>query len=235
MSKPTARRASPGCLEIEVARATAEDVAAVRDLLIQHFGYIYIILLGHSKERASGLLEAILKANKGQHPLGYKSFYVARPKGGRGETAGILRLKTKSPGEVFGTLVSVTAVLKILLQNLGPRGTFHALRTWWDIRGITPDVGADELHIVYLAVADSALERQVGKQLLQYAKAVAINEGKKFISLYVRAKNANARSFFLSQGFSAAETVTDPAAENLLKQGPSVRMTAAVPAPAQSV
>lgn len=219
-----------GRLEIEVARATAEDVAAVRDMLIQHFGYIYITLLGNSKGLASGILESILKANGGRHALGYRSFHVAHPKGRREETAGILRLQTKSPGETFGTLISGLSILKILLQKLDARGTFLAPRTWRAIRGITADVKANELHIVYLAVGDGVLRRQVGKQLLEYAKAVAIDEGKQFISLYVRAKNVNARGFFLSQGFAAENTIADPVADGLLKQGASIRMTAAVSA-----
>lgn len=231
MSKPTTQitPTERERLEIEVARATADDVATVRDLLLQHFGYIYITLLGNSKEQASKILGSMLKANGGRHPLGYKSFYVARLRCKREETAGILRLKTKSTAQRFDTLFGGLSIIKILLQNLGPRGTFRTLRTWWVIRDIAPEVEADELHIVYLAVGDNALKRQVGKQLLEYAKTVAAGEGKKFISLYVRAKNVKAQGFFLSQGFSVVETVADTVADNLLKQGASIRMIAPAP------
>lgn len=215
-------------LEIEIVKAAAADVAAVRDLLIRHFGYIYINLLGNSKERASATLDSILRAHDGCHPLGYKSFYVSRLKGGRGEVVGILRLMTSRRDKNFGALVSGLSVIKAILQNLGLSGAMRALRVWRLIRGITPDVEAGELHVVYIAVADNVLKRQVGKHLLEHAKKVAVSEGKKFISLYVRAKNTNAQGFFLSQGFSVESVVTDPAADSVLKQGASIRMIAEV-------
>jgi GNAT superfamily N-acetyltransferase len=215
-------------LGTEISRATAEDVAAIRDLLIRHFGYIYIPLLGNNEEVASEVLASILKANGGRHSLGYKSFHVAHQNGRRNETVGMLNMKTKSPAGWHGELVSLLSVIRLLLKHLGSGGVFRALRTWWVIRSITPDVETDELHIVYIAVADDARKRRVGKQLLEYAKTVAACEGKKFISLYTRAKNVNAQGFFLSQGFYVEETVSDPIADDFLKQGSSLRMTAEV-------
>jgi ribosomal protein S18 acetylase RimI-like enzyme len=231
MSKPTPQimPLAGERLEIEVSRATVEDVATIRDLLIQHFGYIYVPLLGNSEGVASEILASILKENGGRHPLGYHSFHVARHKDRRHETAGLLRMKTKSTAEWYGALISVMSVIKLLLRHLGPGGTFRALRTWRVIRGVTPEVETDELNIVYIAVTDSALKQRVGKQLLEYAKTSAAREGKRYISLSVRARNVNAQGFFLSQGFSVEETVTDTPADNFLKQGPSIRMTTEVP------
>ena len=236
MSRPitqTTRSKREG-LEIDVTRARTGDVAAVRSLLLQHFGYIYLNLLGTDKERASATLDLILKANQGQHPLGYKTFYVAQSKDHHQKrTYGILKFKMKSPGEGPSTLLAGLSVLKILLRNIGLRGTFRTLRKWFAIRSINADVEADELHVVYLAVSDAVRRRHVGKQLLNFAKMIAVAERKKTLSLYVREKNVDALSFFLNQGFSIDRTVIDTEADNLLMQGASTRMTMKVLTPTE--
>jgi ribosomal protein S18 acetylase RimI-like enzyme len=87
---------------------------------------------------------------------------------------------------------------------------------------------ADKLHIVYLAVSHAALQRQVGKQLLEYAKGVAKAEGRQSISLCVREQNLSAQQCFLSQGFSVENILVDVEADSLLGLGSSVQMVAKV-------
>ena len=233
MSKPTTQITRPEriVLEVEITKATANDVTAVRSLLLKHFGYIYLTLLGPDQERASATLESILKANLGHHQLGYQSFYVARSKDNERETHGILKLKAKNSDKSWDTLLSGLLVLKVTLHKLGLRGTFRALRKWFAIRGINASVEADELHIVYLAVSDFARARYVGKQLLNFAELVAVRERKKTLSLYVREKNVNARNFFLHQGFSISNTIIEADADDLLGQGATIRMVKKIPTP----
>lgn len=218
----------PDVLEVEISKARTEDVAAVRSLLLEHFGYIYLTLFGPSYEQASTTLDSILKANSGRHQLGFESFYVARSKDNTKITHGILRLKTKTSNKKWAFL-GEHLVLKVVLRNLGLRGTFHALRKWFAIRAINAKVEADELHIVYLAVSDVAKGRSVGKQLLNFAKIVALSERKRTLSLYVREKNVNARNFFLNQGFSIDDTIVNTEADNLLMQGATIRLFITVP------
>ena len=210
-------------LEVEITKARAADVAAVRSLLLEHFGYIYLTLLGPGQERASVTLDSILKANHGRHPLGYQAFYVARSEDNE-KTHGILKLKTKTSDRNWNSILGGLLVLKIVLHSLGLREFIRALRKWFAIRDINVSVEADELHIVYLAVSDVARGRYVGKQLLNFAKMAALSERKKTLSLYVREKNVNARDFFLHQGFSIDHTIIDTEADDLLRQGATIRM-----------
>lgn len=226
MSKPTTQIAGLAreVLEVKIRKATAEDVAAVRHLLLKQFGYIYLTLLGPDYDRAAATLDSILKANQGRHPLGYTSFYVAQSKDNQKETHGILKLKTKSSRESWNVFLSGLLILGIAFRKLGLRGTFRTLRKWFVIQGVNVSVEPDELHIVYLAVSDVARGRYVGKQLLNFAKLVAASEHKKTVSLYVREKNINAQKFFLHQGMSIDNIIIDTKADNLLRQGATIRM-----------
>ena len=230
MSKPTTQIAGPrrDVLEVTIRKAKAEDVAAVRNLLLEEFGYIYLTLLGPDYDRASATLDSILKANRGRHPIGYQSFYVAQSKDKQKETHGILKLKAKSSDKSWDVLLGRLLILRIAFHNLGLRGTFRALRKWRVIQGVNMSVEADELHILYLAVSDVARGRYVGKQLLTFAKLVAASEHKKTLSLYVREKNINARNFFLHQGFSIENTIIDTEADELLRHGAMIRMVTQV-------
>lgn len=98
MSKPTVQITGPKreVLAVEITKARAEDVTAVRSLLLEHFGYIYLTLFGPTYEQASATLDAILKANSGRYQLGFESFYVARSKDNPKITHGILRLKNEN-------------------------------------------------------------------------------------------------------------------------------------------
>ena len=213
-------------IEIAIVEPKREDVTSLCHLLIQDFGYIYSALFGTDKKMTSSLLKPILKANGGRHTLGYKSFYIAHPKSTRKEIVGMLKLT--SSAERRGKFISTLSIIRIVLLNLGLRGLFRTWRKWLVIRGVTPKMEANELHIVYIAVSDDARNRGVGKQLLEYAKGVAKKEGRQLISLCVREKNVEAQGFFLSQGFSVEKVVSDDKADDLLGQGASIRMTAKV-------
>lgn len=211
-------------LEIDVSTPEREDVPALCNLLIQHFGYIYSTLFGKDKELTHKMLESILKASGGAHSLGYKSFCIAHPKNRRKEIVGVLLLKLKSSTERYDRFLSALSITKVVLLNLGLRGASRAWRNWRIISGISPEVQADELHIVYLAVSDDALNRNVGEQLLEHTKVIAKKKGKNLISLHVRAKNIRAQEFFYSQGFSIEGIVRDDDADALLGQGANSRM-----------
>ncbi len=230
VSKPATKRAAPegAQLEIDITKPELTDVTTLRDLLMQHFGYVYTTLFGNDERRTSRILESLLKANGGEHPLGYKSFYIAHPRNRRDEVVGVLMLKTGNRADRYGMLTTTLAVAKIVLRNLGVRGALRTWRRWQVIRGISPAVGPDELHVVYLAVSDGAMNRHVGRQLLGYARTIAKDRDKKFISLFVRAKNLKAQDFFRGQGFSVENTVTDAEADKLLGQGASIRMVAEI-------
>jgi len=230
VSKPTTQIAGPKreVLEVEIRKATTEDVLAVRSLLLKEFGYIYLTLLGPDYNRASATLESILKANRGRDPIGYESFYVAKSKENQKETYGILKLKAKSSDKSWDVFLNGLLILGIALHKLGLRRTFQALRKWHVIRGVNVSVEADELHIVYLAVSDVARGRYVGKQLLNFAKRLAASRHKRTLSLYVREKNVNARNFFLHQGFSIDNTIIDTEADGLLMHGAMIRMVTQV-------
>jgi len=230
VSKPTTQIAGPKpeVLEVDIRKAKAEDVAALRGLLLEEFGYIYLTLLGPDYNRASATLDSILKANRGRHPIGYESFYVAQSKDNQKETHGILKLKAKNSDKNWDVLFGSLSILGIAFHNLGVRGTVRALRKWRVIQDVNVSVEADELHIVYLAVSDVARGRYVGKQLLNFAKLVARSEHKKILSLHVREKNINARKFFLHQGFSIENTIIDTEADELLMHGAMIRMVTQV-------
>lgn len=164
----------------------------------------------------------------GKHSLGYKSFYAARQRTTPGEIVGILLLKTDSSDTKYATFITTLSIGIVVLLNLGLRGLFRTGRNWQLIRGISVNVKANELRIAYLAVSKDVRDRQVGKQLLEFAKRIAIEENKDLISLFVREKNTQAQRFFLSQGFFVEDLIPDEKADSLLGQGASIRMIARV-------
>lgn len=214
-------------LDVDIAEAGKGDVTDLCNLLLRYFGYIYEFLFGTSNELASSLLKHILSAHEGKHSLGYKSFYVARHRSTK-EICGMLLLKRGNSKQKYDQFITTLAIMRIVLVKLGLRGLFRTSRNWQVISAVSVKVKPDELHIVYLAVSEATLHRQVGKQLLDYARGVAKAEGKKLISLIVRQQNLAGHQFFLSQGFSVENVVVDAEADSLLGLGPSVQMVAKV-------
>jgi ribosomal protein S18 acetylase RimI-like enzyme len=213
-------------LEIEIEEAKTEDVTSLCTLLMQNFGYIYKALFGNDEKLTFAMVESILKANEGNHALGYKSFYIAYPKNRRKEIVGILKLTTST--DKHSKFITTLAIVRLVLQNHRLRGLYRTWSNWRIISGVYPKVKANELHIAYLAVNEDARHRQVGTQLLEYAKRVAKNECKILVSLCVRENNVDAKRFFLSQGFSENDPVPDYKADHLLGQGAVIKMTAKV-------
>lgn len=214
-------------LEIEIIQAKKEDVAELRNLLMQHFGYIYKALFGNGTEDeiiVPKMLESILKSLGGRHALGYKSFLIAHPRDETEDVVGMLMLK--SSVERWRRFLTTLAIIKLVFLNFGLRGLLRVWRNWRAIRGVSQKVGANELHIVYLAVSDKARKRQVGKQLLEHARLIAKEKGKELITLCVRENNPGANGFFRRQGFIETPTddKTDDEADDLLGQGAIVRM-----------
>jgi ribosomal protein S18 acetylase RimI-like enzyme len=228
MSQPATQLAQPerGKLEIKIAKAKKEDVAELRNLLMQYFGYVYKALFGNGKKDelpVSKMLESILKARRGKHALGYESFCVAHPTGSRKEIVGMLLLKS-SAGR-WRRFMTAWSITKLVLLNFGLRGLLRVWRNWSAIRSISQKVASNELHIVYLAVSTNAQDRRVGTQLLEYAKQIAKEKGKDLITLCVRENNPKAERFFEDHGFEKApDSKVDKKADDLLGQGALIRM-----------
>ena len=214
-------------LEIEIIHAKNGHVAALRDLLVQHFGYVYEALFCNGSENkiiVPKMLELILKSFGGRHALGYKSFWIAHP---RDDTEGIVgMLLLKISAERRRRFLTTLSIIKVVFLNFGFSGLLRVWRNWRAIRGISQEVGTKELHIVYLAVSDKARKRQVGMQLLEHARVIAREEKKSLITLCVRENNPEAIEFFCSQGFKAipTEDKTEDKADELLRQGAIKRM-----------
>jgi ribosomal protein S18 acetylase RimI-like enzyme len=229
MSKPATQliRLEGEKLEIKIVPAKKEDVAELRNLLMQHFSYVYKILFGNRKKSellVSKMLESVLKARGGKHALGYKSFWIAHPKSRRREIVGMLMFK--SSVERWHRFMTGLSITKLVFMNSGLRGLLQVWHNWRAIRSTYRKVGANELHIVYLAVSDNARQCQVGKQLLEHARQIAKDKGKNLITLCVRANNPRAKDFFVRQGFIEAtpDNNTNDKTDNLLGQGAIIRM-----------
>lgn len=212
-------------LEIEIIQPKKEHVAELRNLLVQHFGYVYEALFCNKTEDkiiVPKMLEPILKSFGGRHALGYKSFWIARDE--TEDAVGILLLKKS--GERWRRFLTTLSIAKVVFLNFGLRGLFRVWRKWRDIRGISQKVRADELHIVYLAVSDKARKRHVGKRLLEHARLIAREKGKDLITLCVRKNNTEAKGFFLRHGFEEIPTKSKAKdkADEFPDQGPIIRM-----------
>jgi ribosomal protein S18 acetylase RimI-like enzyme len=213
-------------VEIEIRRAEREDVTSLRTLLMRNFGYVYTNLFGTNEKLTSRLLESILVANGGKHALGYNSFCIARPKDEREKVVGMLKLMSSTEKE--GKFISTLSIIKVVWLNLGLRGLYRTWHNWRIIHRVYPTMKASELHIVYIAVTEGVRRRQVGKQLIEYAKGAAKDKGKDLVTLCVREKNVEAKAFLMSQGFSDEGRVPDESADNLLDMGAIIKMTARI-------
>lgn len=213
-------------LELKIVAAKAEDATELRNLLMQHFGYVYKTLFVNGKKdeiAVSKMMESVLKAFGGKHALGYKSFYVAYPKGNRREIVGMLMLNGSAEG--WRRFMTGFIIIKLLFLNFGLKALFRFLRNWQVVQNISQKVKDDELHIAYLAVNADARKRKVGKQLLEHARQIGKKKRKKLITLDVREKNSEAQSFFIHNGCEIIpNSKPNDEADSLLGQGTIIRM-----------
>jgi ribosomal protein S18 acetylase RimI-like enzyme len=214
-------------LEIDIVEPEAQDVTRLCELLVQDFGYVYQALFGTGRDLTFKLMKQILSAHGGKHSLGYKSFHIARDRS-TAQVVGMLLLKTNNSVKKFGRLIDALTIPTVVMTNLGVTGLLRTGRNWLIIHRLSPKLKTSQLHIAYLTVSKEARHRRVGRQLLQYARRVALEKGKQSMLLYVRQKNVSAQTFFLGHGFSVENIVRDAKADDSLRQGPSIRMSASV-------
>ncbi|HWN10028.1 MAG TPA: GNAT family N-acetyltransferase [Pyrinomonadaceae bacterium] len=211
-------------LDIDITRPDREDVSTLCRLLVKYFGYVYVSVFDTSERLTLKLLNRIVCANRGKHSLGYRRFNIARARA-TGETVGLLLLKNQSSDNSISAAIGGFFIVRILLSNLGVVGSIRCWRNWRLVRPIIPEVEVPSVHIVYLAVQEDAQNRQVGKQLLEYVRGVANEENKPMITIDVRKKNEHALAFLRSQGFIEEHAILDDVGDDLLAQGPTIRMT----------
>jgi len=214
-------------LDINIDQPEREDVLDLCQLILKNFGYVYTNLFDTSEKLTYKLLKNILIVNKGKHPIGYKSFCIARSRISD-EIVGMLFLKTHSSDSKINKFIGGLGIAKVVLFHLGFIGLFRTWRNWKVINNIVPKIKAHELHIVYLTVKDEAQGKEIGKQLLAHAKKVARKESKKSITMDVRKNNTKAQAIFIKLGFSEESITIDPEAEKLLNQSSNIRMSMTV-------
>lgn len=214
-------------LDVDISQPDREDVIEICELLIDHFGYVYSAIFDTSKRLTFRLIKRILTIHRGHHPLGFKSFFIARDRTS-GKTVGMLLLKTASSDTKFGTFFATMTIAAITFFHLGIIGVFRTWHNWKALASIVPKVQPDELNIVYVAVNSNVQGRNVGKQLIEYSKGIAREQRKKLVTVDVRNINTKALAVFKELGFIMQNVTTDPEAETLLGQGPTIRMTLSV-------
>lgn len=194
-------------VKVIIKPAERKDVDDILDLVMKYFSYIFLYLFDNNKKTTT-ILKDILIAGKGDHFWGYRSFYLAfDEKDGR--CVGMIMIDSESsPIRRYARfLYTLVIFVKVVLFRLGPTGLIRSLKKLRSASALTPAKDPNEIHIVYIATAQSYQRSGVGKQMIDFALSLAKKQGKDSITLDVRESNQEAHQFFKRQGFFDYSTI----------------------------
>ncbi len=211
--------------EVIVKTAERENVRDLLDLIMEYFSYIYVAVFDTSPRLTRRILNEIILFHGGKHTLGYRSFYLAFDKN-NGKCVGLMMLGSRKIANASAVFTVIGSTFSIL-RHLGMFGLVRVMKNTRVARADLPLKKTDELSIIYLAVSHSCRRSGIGKQLIQFARAIAITMGGATIVLDVRERNERAHEFFLVQGFvDEAYLVSD--SDSIFDQGRRIHMKLSV-------
>jgi ribosomal protein S18 acetylase RimI-like enzyme len=223
-------------MRLQIRPAIRDDVLAIDVLVVENFGYIYSNLFDTSDRLTKKIFRRILLAKKGRHALGYRSFMVATVTGEPGEeyVVGLLHLSNPAFQTRSATLRSLMSSLFVVLRLVGIRGVFRTISNLRAFGDLSSTPSKDELHINYIAVADSYRQHGVGAALMRHAKDTARAQSKSLVSLDAREANVRGQRFFEASGFLQAAVIASKS-DAIFGQGARIRMVYSASGVEQSV
>lgn len=208
--------------EIIIQRPVREDVDELCELLVEHFGYFYNAAFGTDSPLTRLIFKDILMVNRGKHPLGYKSFYVARAPTTR-EIVACLLFHTRESWTLLNYIAFTAGSAFVILRHIGVMGFIKTIRNLRKLRTEIPTLSPDEVHILYLAVSPKMRSKHIGRRMIEHIYNVPESRHKKVFRLEVRETNKIALLFFRNMGFSE-DGIKTSSGDEILGRGPIVQM-----------
>lgn len=203
-----------------------EDVHELVQIFVDHFGYFYSAIFDSSIRLTQRILKTILLVNRGDHPLGYKAFYIACDQ----KSAcilGFFMLATKESNRKGKTILGFLRSLLVVFFQMGFVGLLRTKRNMRILGPFIPAPEPNEMRIAYFAVAPESRRHGVGKQMMVFIRDMAGRSDKQLITLEVRETNVGAQQFFKSVGFIETLIIKSDG-DAILNQGYRIRMVAEI-------
>ena len=199
-----------------------ENLLSLLDIFNENFGYVFEAIFETNEKLTKEILKDILKIDKGNGLLGYRSFYLAIDKLS-GSCVGIFMFRKGKIKIGFKHYLNSLLALVIILKRLGVLGVIRTFKNLGLIMKSFISNYENEIYIDYIAVSNSSQGQGVGSQILDYIKSVSKNFGNSSISLDVRENNIQAQQFFIRQGFTV-KSIFRSESDELFGKGGRIHM-----------